>query len=67
MPLWDVYLNESLNQIEKQKTDNESDFKRPPADSDRLQMCIGGTELIEITHPISTQKDNLYVNTNYYF
>lgn len=57
-PLWDIYLNEALNKIEKQKTDNESDFKRPPADSDKLQMYIGGTELIEITHPICNDKDN---------
>jgi len=56
-------LNEALNKIEKQKTDNESDFKRPPADSDKLQMYIGGTELIEITHPICNDKDNtLYVS-----
>jgi len=61
-PLWDIYLSEALNKIEKQKTDNESDFKRPPADSDKLQMYIGGTELIEITHPICNDKDNdLYV------
>jgi len=51
-----------LNKIEKQKTDNEFDFNRPPADSDKLQMYIGGTELIEITHPISNEIDNnLYV------
>lgn len=60
--MWDVYLNEGLKSIEKQKTDNEVDFNRPPADSDKLQMYVGGTELIEITHPISDQKDkNLYV------
>jgi len=57
-PLWDIYLSEGLNQIEKQKTDSESDFNRPPADSDKLQMYIGGTELIEITHPVCNDKDN---------
>ncbi|XP_015380168.1 PREDICTED: uncharacterized protein LOC107173931 isoform X2 [Diuraphis noxia] len=57
-PLWDIYLSEGLSKIEKQKTDNESDFNRPPADSDKLQMYIGGTELIEITHPICNDKDN---------
>jgi len=57
-PLWDIYLSEGLNKIEKQKTDNESDFNRPPADSDKLQMYIGGTELIEITHPICNDKEN---------
>ncbi|XP_026823230.1 uncharacterized protein LOC113561163 isoform X3 [Rhopalosiphum maidis] len=57
-PLWDMYLSEALNKIEKQKSDNESDFKRPPANSDKLQMYIGGTELIEITHPICNDKDN---------
>lgn len=56
-PLWDTYLSEGLTKIENQKTDNESDFNRPPADSDKLQMYIGGTELIEITHPISNQND----------
>jgi len=61
-PLWDTYLSEGLNKIEKQKMENESDFNRPPADSDKLQMYVGGTELIEITHPISSQNDNsLYV------
>jgi len=51
-----------LNKIEKQKTENETDFNRPPSDSDKLQMYIGGKELIEITQPISNQKDhNLYV------
>lgn len=55
-PLWDVYLSEGLNKIREQKTDNESDFNRPPAESDKLQMYVGGTELIEITHPISKQK-----------
>jgi len=57
-PLWDTYLSEGLNKIEKQKMENESDFNRPPADSDKLQMYVGGTELIEITHPISSQNDN---------
>lgn len=58
-PLWDVYLSEGLNNIEKQKTDGESDFNRPPADSDKLQMYIGGgTELIEITHPISDSQND---------
>lgn len=47
-----------MNKIEKQKTDSESDFNRPPADSDKLQMYIGGTELIEITHPVCNDKDN---------
>lgn len=58
--MWDVYLNEGLKTIEAQKIENEFDFNRPPADSDKLQMYIGGTELIEITHPISNQNyDNL--------
>lgn len=59
-------MSEGLNKIEKQKTDNESNFHRPPPDSDKLQMYIGGTELIEITHPVSNQKDNnLYVCNSY--
>ncbi|VVC32030.1 Nucleoside phosphorylase domain [Cinara cedri] len=63
-PLWDVYLSEGLNKIEKQKTDGESDFNRPPADSDKLQMFIGGgTELIEITHPISDSQKNKDLGT----
>lgn len=58
--MWDVYLSEGLKTIEAQKTENESDFNRPPAGSDKLQMYIGGTELIEITHPISNRNnDNL--------
>lgn len=65
--MWDVYLNEGLKTIEYQKTENESNFNRPPADSDKLRMYIGGTELIEITHPVSNQNDNnLYVKKNTY-
>lgn len=60
-----MYLSDGLKKIQKQKTDDESDFDRPPAHSDKLQMCVGGTELIEITHPISREKDtSLYVQAH---
>ncbi|XP_025405801.1 uncharacterized protein LOC112680036 isoform X2 [Sipha flava] len=55
--LWDEYLREGLNAIEEQNMTDELDFKRPPADSDTLQMYIGGTEVIEIAHPVCRRKD----------
>ncbi|XP_050422076.1 uncharacterized protein LOC126834301 isoform X2 [Adelges cooleyi] len=61
VPLWDTYLNEGLEGIGQHKQDDDAaKFNRPSAESDKLRMCVGGTDLIEITHPIS--KKQLDVN-----
>lgn len=30
---------------------SEQDFNRPPPDSDKLYMCIGERDIIEVAHP----------------
>ena len=34
------------------EAETEHDFKRPPADSDKLYLAIGERDLIEVAHPV---------------
>lgn len=43
------YIEQGLKQLE---AETEHDFKRPPADSDKLYMAIGERDLIEVAHPL---------------
>lgn len=43
------YIEQGLKQLE---AETEHDFKRPPADSDKLYMAIGERDLIEVAHPV---------------
>ncbi|XP_050541740.1 uncharacterized protein LOC126905766 isoform X2 [Daktulosphaira vitifoliae] len=58
-PMWDMFLSEGLDRISQQKHDDShaTKYNRPPEDSTKLRMCVGGTDLIEITHPIPKQKE----------
>ncbi|XP_023222750.1 uncharacterized protein LOC111624174 [Centruroides sculpturatus] len=44
---WKVYSEEGLKDLKNQ----EADFARPAEESDKLFMCIGGKDVIEVGHP----------------
>lgn len=45
--VWDSYVSEGQELLQ----DQEVDFNRPPPDTDRLFMNIGGNDVIEVGHP----------------
>ena len=44
---WTEYIKEGQSHLAAQ----EVDFNRPPANTDRLYMNIGGSDVIEVGHP----------------
>ncbi|XP_067143243.1 uncharacterized protein [Centruroides vittatus] len=44
---WENYIKEGLKSLQGQ----EAVFSRPPPDSDKLYMSIGGKDVIEVGHP----------------
>jgi len=40
--------------------EQEADFARPPASSDKLYMAIGEKDVIEVAHPTPTYDDSRY-------
>ncbi|XP_064472327.1 uncharacterized protein LOC135386377 isoform X2 [Ornithodoros turicata] len=44
---WDDYIKDGIEAL----SDQESDFNRPPPETDRLYMSIGGKDVIEVAHP----------------
>lgn len=44
---WLRYLTEAEQSLAAQ----EMSFQRPSADTDRLYMSIGGSDVIQVTHP----------------
>ncbi|XP_074652228.1 uncharacterized protein LOC141906767 isoform X2 [Tubulanus polymorphus] len=44
---WDDFIIEGQKELDEQ----QADFTRPPANTDRLFMSIGGSEVIEVAHP----------------
>lgn len=44
---WEHYINEGQSLLSSQ----EVDFCRPPSDTDKLFMNIGGSDIIEVGHP----------------
>lgn len=44
---WDNYIRDGIKAL----SDQESDFERPPPETDRLYMSIGGKDVIEVAHP----------------
>lgn len=51
---WDKYIHEGLDLLKNQ----ESDYNRPPAETDRLYMGIGDDNVIEVQHPEQPDEDN---------
>lgn len=49
-PPWMNYLRDGLNILGSHQ--EESDFKMPNSDTDKLYMSIGEKDLIEVAHPI---------------
>ena len=45
--VWSEYIHEGQEHLQAQ----EVDFNRPPANTDRLYMNIGGSDVIEVGHP----------------
>lgn len=45
---WDTYIKNGLKELDGQ----ESLFQRPSKDTDRLYMPVGGTDIIEMEHPL---------------
>ena len=45
---WEAYFNEGLAHL---KDKIETDFTRPPANTDKLYMNIGNRDVIEVQHP----------------
>ncbi|XP_028967741.1 uncharacterized protein LOC100906803 [Galendromus occidentalis] len=50
---WEDYIAEGFKQLQKTAahSDEENDFMRPPDESDKLFMGIGGNDVIEVGHP----------------
>lgn len=45
------YLNYLREGQAALKSESENDFKRPSLDTDKLYMCIGERDMIEVAHP----------------
>ncbi|XP_039291008.1 uncharacterized protein LOC111044867 [Nilaparvata lugens] len=52
---WLKYLVEAENMLSSAEA--ESDFRRPPKETDKLYMSIGEEGVIEVAHPTSTDPD----------
>lgn len=58
---WQMYADEAQSHLEAQ----EVDFSRPPADTDRLYMNIGGSDVIEVGHPPMPDEVSLSIIDHY--
>uniref|UniRef100_T1J663 Winged helix-turn-helix domain-containing protein n=1 Tax=Strigamia maritima TaxID=126957 RepID=T1J663_STRMM len=45
---WSAYANETIENVARE----EIDFSRPPSNSDKLYMSLGGKDVIEVDHPL---------------
>ncbi len=52
--VWNEYLDEAVARL----ADQGVDFRRPPADTDKLYMSLGGDDLIEVSHPQAAAATN---------
>lgn len=58
---WLQHLKKAQEILQEQ---SEHDFSRPPSDSDKLYMCIGERDIIEVAHPTPSDivQSSRYVN-----
>ena len=45
--VWNTYLEEAIERLAKEGVD----FARPAEETDKLYMSLGGSDVIEVTHP----------------
>ena len=45
--VWNTYMDEAIEKLAKEGVN----FSRPPEDTDKLYMSLGGSDVIEVTHP----------------
>ncbi|XP_074596779.1 uncharacterized protein LOC141851880 isoform X2 [Brevipalpus obovatus] len=50
---WETYLDQGLDQLKAQ----ESDFNRPPQETDKLYMNLGAKDVLEVIHPEVPEKN----------
>merc|ERR1719367_983825 len=52
---WLRYFDASLKNLKSEGGGDTSDWKRPPTETDRLYMSVGGGDVIEVGHPTPRQ------------
>lgn len=51
--VWDKYITEGISKLSKDGVN----FSRPPEDTDKLYMSLGGSDVIEVTHPTGSSEN----------
>lgn len=51
--VWDKYITEGISKLSKDGVN----FSRPPEDTDKLYMYLGGSDVIEVTHPTGSSEN----------
>ncbi|XP_057375241.1 uncharacterized protein LOC130696178 isoform X2 [Daphnia carinata] len=51
--VWDKYITEGISKLSKDGVN----FARPPDDTDKLYMSLGGSDVIEVTHPTGSSEN----------
>lgn len=51
--MWDTYISEGIEKLSKDGVN----FARPSEDTDKLYMSLGGSDLIEVTHPTGVSEN----------
>ena len=51
--VWNTYIDEAIEKLAKEGVN----FSRPPEDTDKLYMSLGGSDVIEVTHPTGSSTE----------
>lgn len=52
--IWNRYIDEAVEKLSKDGVN----FSRPSEETDKLYMSLGGSDVIEVTHPTSSSSDS---------
>lgn len=52
MAIWNAYIEDGIKNLSK----DGLDFSRPADGTDKLYMSLGGSDVIEVTHPTCTSQ-----------
>lgn len=53
LALWETFITEGIEKLSKDGVN----FARPSDDTDKLYMSLGGSDLIEVSHPTSSSEN----------
>lgn len=56
MASWNGFIDEGIKNLSKAGLD----FTRPSDETDKLYMSLGGSDVIEVTHPTDTSQFEYY-------